>query len=143
MHPGGATPFLLRSCFVQCTATVPEHQRFPRCPAQLRAFWDLYEWAHLFKDEQFGQWGIELLSAKDSSERTVELADSRPSDSRDGDVVFGRFLGDSELLVMDACGTVLVCLPLDDREAWPVAASSLVEFLSRLYEAQGAKYWER
>jgi len=109
---------------------------------QLLSFWELYASAELFKDEQFGQWGVELLNAEHALLQTAALAHARPSDVRGGDVVFGRFYGDSELLVMNALGEVLVCRPLDERSDWPEAACSLSGFLSQLLESQGAKYWE-
>ncbi|WP_180864778.1 hypothetical protein [Stenotrophomonas maltophilia] len=142
MHQHGECPFLLRSSFVQRSAAVPADRRFQGCSAQLLAFWDRYASAELFKDEQFGQWGMEMLSVEDAHVQTAILAGSRPLDFRSGDVVFGRFYGDSDLLVLNAFGTVLVCLPLDERKDWPEASDSLAGFLSRLHEAQGSKYWE-
>lgn len=142
MHQHGECPFLLRSFFVERGAAVSEDRRFLVCPAQLLAFWEVFASAELFKDEQFGQWGIEMLSVEDACVQTAFLAGSRPSDFRGGDVVFGRFYGDSDLLVMDTFGTVLVCLPLDERKDWPEASDSLAGFLFRLYETQSSKYWE-
>ncbi|WP_416058182.1 hypothetical protein [Stenotrophomonas maltophilia] len=142
VHPKGECPFPLRSSFVERSGADEASRRFPRGNTQLLAFWGLCASADLFKDERFGQWGVELLDAKEAHIQTAALSDLRPLDCRDGDVVFGRFYGDSELLVMVASGRVLVCLPLNRREDWPEAASSLLEFLSRFHEAQGAKYWE-
>lgn len=142
MHQHGACPFLLRSFFVERGAAISEDRRLQGCPAQLLAFWKVYASAELFKDEQFGQWGMEMLSVEDAHVQTTFLAGSRPLDFRSGDVVFGRFYGDSDLLVMNAFGTVLVCLPLDERKDWPEASDSLAGFLSRLHETQGSEYWE-
>lgn len=142
MHPQGECPFLLRSTFVQNSFSTRREGLFPNTPEQLLSFWKLYASASLFKDERFGQWGIELLGAEDAYVQTVRLAHERPLESREGDVVFGRFLGDSELLVMEMHGAVLVCMPLDERRGWPKVAGSLWQFLSRLFHAQGAKYWE-
>jgi len=142
MHTHGECPFLLRSSFVEGSGVAEKFRLFSGCNAQLLAFWGLCASADLFKDERFGQWGVELLDATEAHVQTVALSDLRPLDCRDGDVVFGRFYGDSELLVMDACGRVLICGPLDERKDWLEAAGSLVGFLTRLHEAQGAKYWE-
>lgn len=142
MHPMGECPFLLRSCFVEGSGMSEISRAIPGCNAQLLAFWGLYASADLFKDEQFGQWGIELLDATEAHAQTAALSGLRPLDCLDGDVVFGRFYGDSDLLVMNACGRVMICRPLDERQDWPEAAGSLVGFLTRLHEAQGAKYWE-
>lgn len=142
MHRMGECPFLLRSSFVKGSGVAERFRALPSCNAQLLAFWGLCATADLFKDEQFGQWGVELLDVTEAHVQTAALSDLRPLDCRDGDVVFGRFYGDSELLVMDASGRVLICGPLDERKDWPEAAGSLVGFLTRLHEAQGAKYWE-
>ncbi|HDS1557373.1 MULTISPECIES: hypothetical protein [Stenotrophomonas] len=141
-HQHGNCPFLLRSSFVRRSAAAPEDHQLQGCPAQLLAFWRLYASAELFKDDQFGQWGVEMLSAEEAQVQTACLASLRPVDMRDGDVVFGRFYGDADLLVMDAFGAVLVCLPLDEREDWPEVAGSLAGFLLLLLDNQGAKYWE-
>ena len=37
---------------------------------------------------------------------------------------------------------ILVALPLYSREDWPVAASSLSEFLNLYREAAGMMFWE-
>lgn len=42
------------------------------------AFWKVYASAELFKDEQFGQWGMEMLSVEDAHVQTTFLAGSRP-----------------------------------------------------------------
>ncbi|MFI3488046.1 hypothetical protein, partial [Klebsiella pneumoniae] len=64
MHQHGACPFLLRSFFVERGAAISEDRRLQGCPAQLLAFWKVYASAELFKDEQFGQWGMEMLSVR-------------------------------------------------------------------------------
>jgi hypothetical protein len=43
---------------------------------------------------------------------------------------------------MDDFGHVLIVLPIDKRKDWHVAAKSLGDFLQRLVEASGKKYWE-
>lgn len=100
----------------------------------------------LFRDVEYGQWGLHLLSPADSAARTaLELA-ARPSDFLDGDIVIGEFLGDSDLLVLSPLARgqnrVLVAAPLDPREEWHGAGGSLAEVIALFHQKEGAKYWE-
>ena len=58
------------------------------------------------------------------------------------DAVVGEFLGDTDVLVLEVNGGVLVALPLDPRTDWPRVASTLSEFLTPYLQAAGEKYWE-
>jgi hypothetical protein len=63
-------------------------------------------------------------------------------------LVVGRFLGDSDLLVLRCdetapdVGSTLIALPIDPRGDWPTVARSFREYLERLIAAEGDKYWE-
>lgn len=113
----------------------------PVLPAT-RELWRTTRAAELFQDVDYGQWGLRILDPSASRERTDVERHGRPADFEDGDVVLGEFLGDLELLVVDAMGSVRVALPLDPRTNWYVAAADLAGFLTRYREAHGAKFWE-
>jgi len=78
---------------------------------------------------------------------SVALQESRPKDWSAGDVVIGRFLGDSDLLIVRCdkgspdFGRIIAALPLDDRRNWPAIAVSFSQFLTRYLTGQGNKYW--
>jgi hypothetical protein len=63
--------------------------------------------------------------------------------------VIGKFLGDSDLLVIrcsqseEDFGNVLVALPLDPRPDWDHVAESLADFLDEYAKTGGEKYWTK
>jgi hypothetical protein len=147
LHPGSKTPALLQ-CSVERVAGVEP------APGAAPLVGDLAELrrharsARLFVDSRYGQWGLVLLSPERSREATEAFRTRRARDHREGDLVVGEFLGDSDLLLVRAdphepdAGKVIVALPLDPRAEWYAPAASLREFLERFERAEGAKYWE-
>lgn len=117
------------------------------CPADLQGFWALVATARLFVDQEYGQWGLEILSPTQSVELTARFREERHLDSKLGDLVIGRFLGDSDLLIVrcdpasDDFGAVLVVLPLDPRIEWDLAAGSFALFLEYYIVSGGEKFW--
>jgi len=115
-------------------------------PEDARELWSAAREARLFEDVDYGQWGLVLLSPESSAARTAQERQARPSELRPDDVVVGEFLGDQELVVLAPSETgrrrVLIALPLDGRDDWFPAASSLGEFLEQYFDAVGEKYWE-
>jgi hypothetical protein len=61
--------------------------------------------------------------------------------------VIGKFLGDSDLLVIRAdetqsdFGSVIVALPIDPRPDWYHVAKSLADFLEEFAQSGGQKFW--
>ncbi len=144
-HRGLATAFRLR-----CSM---ESRRYPievdyRLPPELRDFWARVRSARLFEDVDYGHWGLVLFSPADAEHETAAFHEDRRRDSRAGDLVVGRFLGDQDLMIVrtdpaaDDCGQVLCALPLDRRADWYTPARSLDAFLRAFFEAEGAKFWE-
>ncbi len=116
--------------------------RSQRLPAEVRQLWLACGDATLFRDVDFGQWGLQILSPMESVTRSVTERLRRPKDFGERDVVLGEFLGDQDVLVVEESGAVLVAPPLDDRNGWYRVAPSVVEFLARYVQREGAKYWE-
>jgi len=111
-------------------------------PDHVISFWTSAGSATLFADLDDGQWGLELFDPPTSRERTEVERVRRPDDIVSGDVVVGAFLGDLELVVVDADGGVRIALPLDPRSDWYRPASSFAGFLDRYVESTGHKFWE-
>ena len=97
------------------------------------------------EDASFGQWGLHLLSPPAVRDRTIEERSRRPDDFRPTDLVIGEFLGDSDLLVLDAAEVdskrLRVCLPLDDRNDWFAVGPSLDQFLTNYLDRPDRKFW--
>ncbi|NIF27155.1 hypothetical protein F3J44_12335 [Pantoea sp. Tr-811] len=111
-------------------------------PDELLALWRLSKKSELFKDSLYGQWGIEILTPEETIIETKNLQKTRTNETLEKDFVFGRFYGDSELLITTENGEILVCTPLDHRNEWIKAANSLSEFIERITVEEGAKFWE-
>lgn len=115
-------------------------------PDELKELWHVTRTARLFEDADYGQWGLVLLDAQASRERTESEYSTRPLEFRHDDVVVGEFLGDQELLVLApsevGARRLLIALPLDSRDEWHGVAEQLAEFLEAFFAAEGNKYWE-
>ncbi len=119
----------------------------PAYPSDLVDFWRIARTARLFEDKSYGQWGLEILDPTSAIMATGRLRDRRFRDYVSGDLVIGRFLGDSDLLVIrcdPSCsdfGNVLVAPPIDPRHEWYKVAESLTAFLDLFIKAGGDKLW--
>lgn len=115
-------------------------------PEELVVFWLASREAWLFEDVDYGQWGLHILSPTDSAARTRFERESRSDDFRSGDIVLGEFLGDLELLVYapaeESARRYLIALPLDPRNDWYPAGTSVAELLQGLLASDGKKFWE-
>jgi len=111
-------------------------------PDELPDLWRAAREAWLFRDVDYGQWGLHLLDPETAAVRTEQEMLLRPAVLVAGDVVIGEFLGDSEFVVMTADAGILIALPLDARAGWPQAAAGLGEFLATFVRQGGEKYWE-
>jgi hypothetical protein len=146
-HRGERCPFLLACSF----ATEPADTLWQlplTIPDDVRKFWEVARSATLFKDQQYGQWGVQVLEPKEALAESSRQVAARPRDFASSDLVLARFFGDSDLVVLPCnparadFGSVTIAPPLDLRGAWPLVAESFGDFLDRLVEEQGDKYWE-
>jgi hypothetical protein len=103
--------------------------------------------AELFKDVEYGQWGMHLLTPAASVERTREWRENTPEDFYEGDLVIATFIGDQDFVVIspgedDVAYQILVAPEMYKRDDWYAVGPSLADVLERYYEALGEKYWE-
>lgn len=146
-HRGEKSPFLLQC---QLSGSGAQREEFVdlQLGPDLEAFLRLANGADLFKDAQYGQWGLRLLSAREIQERSDQGRSETPEEVRDTDYIIGEFYGDSDQLILDASRhdqglfPVMVRLPIDERSDWPYIADSFAEFLERYLKSEGDKYWE-
>ncbi|MBM3273453.1 SMI1/KNR4 family protein [Candidatus Kaiserbacteria bacterium] len=119
------------------------------CPRDLAEFWALARTAKLFEDQQYGQWGVEILDPEQAAAMTNRCRLKRGRDFVEGDLVVGKFLGDSDLLVIRCdssitdYGSVLVALPLDARGEWYNLGGTFASFLDTYVKSGGEKFWTK
>lgn len=115
-------------------------------PEELNQWWQRIYSAELFKDIDYGQWGLILLSESSSEILTKECLRERPDDFYEKDIVIGSFLGDSDLLVIscekETFGNIIIAEPIDKRKDWITVSTSFADFLRDYISKEGEKYWE-
>jgi hypothetical protein len=118
-------------------------------PDELVTFWRIARCARLFEDKVYGQWGLEILDPDTALIATRKLRDRRFRDYVSGDLVMGRFIGDSDLLLIRCdpnstdFGNLLVTNAIDPRHDWYRVAVTLSEFLEAYIKAGGDKTWTK
>jgi hypothetical protein len=146
-HGGEKVDFLLTCQFRSAGTHIDSNYPFS-VPEDLKEFWSIAASAELFKDNEYGQWGLQILSPHESLLVTNEEKESRSEDFKKNDLVIGKFIGDSDLLVLSAeedsqyYNSILIALPIDHRKEWYKVASGFAAFLDSYVEHQGEKYWE-
>jgi len=148
-HRGKPIPFVLGCQFAPEGVSDDEMLVLDESiPRDLQDFWQACRSARLFEDIDYGQWGLELLSPSGAATETENFRDDRPDEHRQGDLVIGRFLGDSDLLILrcdrieDDYGEVVVALPIDSRSNWYFLKARLSDFLNDYSMSEGDKFWE-
>jgi hypothetical protein len=146
IHRGKETEFTFVCNFTPIGVQV---NNFPfNVPEDLKEFWSISVSAELFKDSEFSQWGLHILSPEESLRTTNEEKEMRSEEFEENDLVIGKFIGDTDLLVLSSdkgnnqYDTVRVALPIDPRKDWYIVASGFTEFLEKYIDKQGDKYWE-
>ena len=147
IHGGQACPFALQ-CEFAPPAPLAEIASLTAVPQELSEFWTHTRQAALFKDNQYGQWGLEIFSPLECLNQSQQFQTERSRDVLSGDLIIGAFLGDSDLLLTrtdqdkEDYGRILVATPIDERRQWDVVGTSFNEFLQRYIEEEGSKFWE-
>ena len=119
------------------------------CPQDLKEFWQLASWGKIFEDVTTQQWGLEILTPEEAVIATNAFFErAQPKNTAKGDVILGRFIGDSDLLLVRAdpqspdFGRIIVVTGvIDPRPDWEIVAESFGEFLNRYVAARGDRYW--
>jgi hypothetical protein len=120
-----------------------------KLPSEIKYLWDNTSGLFLFIDITFGQSGLVVWSPDATIVRHKRLVKSRDiKDFRQGDLLIGEFLGDSDLLLLRCdpsesdFGCVIIVTPLDEREDWYCPATSISDFLKEYFDSGGEKFWE-
>lgn len=110
-------------------------------PTQLRELWSRTAGGPLLVDEQFGICGLMLYGPAESRNRAADRVEAGYEIAA-GDWVLGEFVGDTDMLVIDADGAVLISAGSYPRDNW-CRFESLSDMLSRYVAEHAEKYWER
>ncbi|EAQ79166.1 SMI1/KNR4 family protein [Blastopirellula marina] len=149
--PIAGMPAMEFSCLFTDEAVTQEELSviLPVCHQDIARFWMHARNAHLFHDQTYGQWGLEILDPLRVANTTAQFYERRKRDFVSGDIIVGKFFGDSDVLVIrnnpeiDDFGYVYVALPIDPRSEWHLAAKSFEEFLNLFVKSGGDKYWAK
>ena len=148
IHREKLTPFKLSCSFFDCVDKRLLESKNGKLPDELLEFYSLSNGALLFEDKKFGQWGLELFSIDKLEKETAEYFESRSADALHGDLVIGKFIGDSDLLVMTCDSSasdhneIIVSGSIDPRNEWYRVSDGLHNFLSDYAKENGDKFWE-
>lgn len=147
VHRGEKTAFTFVCHFSNEGRQVDANYPF-KIPEDLKQFWSITNTAELFKDNEFGQWGLRILDPSQTLSVTEDEKQRPGRDFDENDLIIGEFIGDSDLLILSddnddgQYDSVRIALPIDKRKDWPVVAAGLTEFLEKYVSYEGDKYWE-
>jgi hypothetical protein len=147
-HRNVVLPFQLKCLFFPGLEQQDFFDELNKLPVDFRAFLAVSNGASLFKDEQYGQWGLELFDFSECVRATDFFQKERAKDKKAGDLIIGRFLGDSDYLLLRCDSTssdfgyIVVVNALDVRDDWYSVATNFFDFVKKFSEKQGDKYWE-
>lgn len=114
-------------------------------PDELITPWTASRESWLFKDTEYGQWGLHLLSPGDCAARTSVERVRRPGDSRSDDIVWESFAVTRTCLSIPVrrcpCVAFLLCCHWI-RETSGYQLGTVIDFLGRYLKADGDKFWE-
>ncbi len=145
IHRGEEIPFEL-ACTIKNPNNIISHDF--KLPNKVSDFYRVTDGSNLFKDDKYGQWGLNILSLSDAFEKTKGFEAERKRDFKEGDLIVGEFIGDSELLLIRCdssssdFGNVILVNPIDPREDWSMIANDFEKFLVGYFQSQGDKFWE-
>ncbi|TAE39863.1 MAG: SMI1/KNR4 family protein [Runella slithyformis] len=114
-------------------------------PSDLQKFYRISNGAILFKDVDYGQWGLKIIPYGELQSFNDYTRNWRGDDIEDMDLVIGEFLGDLELVLLSLndyeYGQVIICPEIDKRDDWYFLKINFKEFLEKYVEAKGDKFW--
>ncbi|MBL7499890.1 hypothetical protein I6A84_23370 [Frankia sp. CNm7] len=150
MDSGAVTGGALRlGCAIEEPATpVDIDSAWPQggAPTEAVELWSVSGSAKLFVDIDYGQWGLRILSPRQSAERTRAERMERAEDFREDDVVVAEFLGDGELVAISpseqGARRILVAQEIYGRPDWYGVGPTLEKFLQDYLDSGGEKFWE-
>lgn len=122
-------------------ASVPGNEIPAQAPEQLRELWRHTSGGLLLVDEQFGICGLTLHAPSEAMQRTRDRVEYGYELS-ESDWVLGEFVGDTDMLIVDAHDKVVISAGSYPRAEWYVF-DSLPEVINRYVQAGAEKYWER
>lgn len=117
-----------------------------KIPLELLEFYKISNGAILFKDVDYGQWGLKI-SPYDELNRFNDYTRSwRGEDIEVEDLVIGEFLGDLDLVLISLAeynyGQIIICPEIDKRKDWYFLKMNFKKFLKKYVESEGNKFWE-
>jgi hypothetical protein len=129
-----------------CELSEGYNKKIEGIPEALKEFYIQTNGAILFKDIDYGQWGLKIVPFEELSEFNTYSKSWRGEDLKNTDLVIGEFLGDLDLLILSLAeldyGMVIICTPIGPRVNWLKLNMNFENFLVKYIEQEGNKFWE-
>lgn len=140
IHEGEQTMFKFKCQFNGAGVVSGMH-----LPHDVSEFLTIANGAELFKDSEYGQWGLRIFSIEEIEQENLDAREWQ-SYLIGTDLVIGNFLGDLDLLVVStddkSFGEIIIATPIDYRIDWYFLKMNFAEFIEKYADADGDKFWE-
>jgi len=134
-----------RSYYVAAIPGTGNSEHLFNFPDNLVELWRNASRLSIYEDVSYGQWGLILHDQSWSQQETKLYKNLYPDKISEYDLIFGEFLGDNEKVIISLkpadYGSIKIFQPIENREDWPLVASSMTEFLQNMLQNRGQKYW--
>ncbi|MCU0405099.1 MAG: hypothetical protein MUE99_11185 [Chitinophagaceae bacterium] len=110
-------------------------------PNDLKVFYQNLGYAELFVDGMYGQSGIRLYNPYQALQATQMIELEEGIELLNNELIIGDFIGDSDRILLSE-NKVSIILPMYNREDWLHTGYSFEEFLAKILDCNGEKYWE-
>jgi hypothetical protein len=110
-------------------------------PNDLKYFYEEIGYAELFVDGVYGQSGIRLYDPYLALRNSHLIQKEEDIILNEHELLLGDFLGDSDRILLSN-NRISIILPIYSRSEWLHTNLTFEEFLEKIIDNNGEKYWE-
>jgi hypothetical protein len=110
-------------------------------PNDLIDFYEKLGYAELFVDGIYGQGGIRIFNPFQALQATQMIALEEGIELLNNELIIGDFIGDSDRILISE-NKISIIIPIYNRADWFHTGLSFEEFLAKIIDSNGEKYWE-
>jgi hypothetical protein len=137
----GSESDILVSCFVNDEIKIEIRSLPIWIPEDLKWFYENVGSAILFKDEEYGQFGVKFFNVYEALAVTNEIREEGEIEIEGDDLIIGGFYGDTDLVLLSGNNISIIVSAYPRSEGFN-SALSFSEFVEKLIESKGEKFWE-